>query len=155
MANNKSVLVIGLGNNYRKDDGVGLYAAEKIKAMNLDNTEVTVNIGNATALMGAWSKTGKVFIIDAVMSKAESGTTYKFDALKETIPGEMFNCYSTHSFSLLESIEMAKTLGELPDSLIVYGIEGKDLSSGIGLSSKVKTAADEVVEALVREIKST
>jgi len=154
MADNKSTLVVGLGNNYRKDDGVGLYVAEKIRSMNLDNIEVADNIGESTSLIKVWSNAGKVFVVDAVISTEREGTTHRFDALKEKIPGEIFNSYSTHSFSLLESIELAKTLGELPDSLIIYGIEGKDFSSGIGLSSKVIKAADEVIDMLVNEIQS-
>jgi len=149
---NNSMLVIGLGNKYRKDDGVGLYTAEKIKAMKLDDVKVIDGVSDGAALMNIWSNDNAVFIIDAVISSAKSGTVYRFDALNETIPGEIFTGYSTHSISLVESIELAKSLGEIPDSLIVFGIEGIDFSAGIGLTPEVESAAYKVIDLIEKEI---
>jgi hydrogenase maturation protease len=145
------ILIIGLGNRYRKDDGVGLYVAERIKALNHDGIKVINNISDGAALMETWSEAEEVFIIDAVTFGASLATVYRFDALSENIPGEIFSGYSTHSLNL---IELAKSLEELPHSLVIYGIRGSDFSTGIGLTSEVKSAALNVIDSLKGEIET-
>jgi hypothetical protein len=42
-----------------------------------------------------------------------------------------------------EAIELARALGALSRSLVVYGIEGKNFAAGVGLSYEVEKAAGE------------
>jgi hydrogenase maturation protease len=58
----------------------------------------------------------------------------------------------THAFSVAEVVEMARTLGHLPQRLIVYGIEGKDFESGLGLSPDIETAAEEAAFRVKAEL---
>jgi len=54
--------------------------------------------------------------------------------------------------SVAEAIELARALGQLPPKLVVYGIEGKDFSAGVGLSPEVEGRIAELTERVLREL---
>ena len=152
MALKTPIIVLGLGNRFRNDDGVGPYIADNIKTLNNKQIRVIENISDGAALIEAWSGEGRVFVIDAVTSNEKPGLIYRFDAFNGKIPADIFTRYSTHSLSITEIIELAKTLARLPDSLIVFGVEGVDFSPGVGLTPEVKRAALEVIRMLLCEV---
>jgi len=102
--------------------------------------------------METWTNKDRVFIVDAVASNGKPGTIYRFDALNENIPADIFVRYSTHAINLAEAIELAKILALLPDSLVVYGIEGADFSAGVGLTPEVERAGVEVIKLVLDEV---
>lgn len=141
-------LIIGIGNEYRSDDAVGLVVARRLKEILADSAIVLEQGGDGAALMEAWRGAETVIIIDATLSGAAPGTIRQFDASTQPIPKISFRC-STHAFSLAEAIELARALGELPRLLVVYGIEGENFAAGLGLSPEVEKAADEVARQLL------
>ncbi len=141
---------IGIGNRYRRDDGVGVEIVRRLKAENIPDTTIIEASGEGVALMEIFKKYPAVFIFDAVSSGARPGEIFRFEAHRQPIPAQFFN-YSTHAFSLAEAIEMARALKQLPAFLIVYGIEGKDFGAGEGLSKEVKPAVSKVVQRVRQE----
>lgn len=152
MTKKMPILVIGMGERLRHDDALGLFVAHKIKALNYGQVMVINGIADSASLMEKWSGAGNVFVIDAVSSGAEAGKIYRFDAVLEEIPGNFGKSDSTHAMGLYDSIRLSRALGELPESLIVYGIEGADFSMGEGLSASAKKSALQVVEMIKNEI---
>ena len=144
-------LIIGMGNDYRSDDGVGRVVARKLQAESLDDVGVLEETGEGVALLEAWRGADFVILIDAVHSGGEPGTIYRIDGHAEQIPRSFFH-YSTHAFSLPEAVEMARALGQLPRRLVVYGIEGKNFASGMGLSREMETAAEETARRVKAEL---
>ena len=144
------VLVIGVGNDYRSDDGVGLAVVRLLKGKELPDTLCLESDGDGTTLMETWSQASRVIIIDAISSGAQPGTIHRFDALTQPLPTS-YSFSSTHAFGVAEAIQLARTLGQLPASLIVYGIEGKHFVAGTELSPEVERAVQEVVEQVKRE----
>jgi len=153
MNNISNVVVVGIGNEFRKDDGVGLYVSRLIREKIDRDIKVVDGVPDGYALIETWDDSSRVFVIDCAASENNSGTTYRFDALKEKIPGDLFDGFSTHSISVVDAIELAKTLGRLPKSLMVFGIEGNDYTPGTLLSPEVKMAADQLVEQILDELK--
>ena len=145
------VLVIGVGNDYRHDDAAGLIVARRLREKNLQHITVREMSGEGAALISAWQGADCVIIVDAVQSGAAPGTIFRFEAHREPIPTNFF-CYSTHAFGVAEAIETARSLGQLPQSLIIYGIEGKDFSVGEGLSPEVQRAAEEVAQLILDQL---
>jgi hydrogenase maturation protease len=143
----EKTLIIGIGNEYRSDDGVGLVVARRLRPRVGDAFAVIEQTGEGASLIEAWRGAGSVIVIDAVTSGAEPGTIHRFEANTETLPKSLFR-YSTHAFSLAEAIELARALGELPSRLVVYGIEANDFTAGVGLSSAVDEAARQLEELL-------
>ncbi len=144
------VLIIGVGSEYRHDDAVGLIVARHLRERNLDSVEIVEMSGEGTALMEAWKGAERVILIDAVQSGAQPGTIYRFEAHQQPVPTELFR-YSTHSFGVAEAIELARALGQLPQELIVYGIEGENFEAGVGLSPEVERAVHHVASAILQD----
>lgn len=142
-------LVIGIGNVYRGDDALGIVVARRLKARNPVRTTVIEQSGEGAALLEAWQDASTVIVVDAMNSVAQPGSIRRFDAHSEPLPSRIFPC-STHAFSLLEAIELARVLGLLPRRLIVYGVQGKSFAPGEGLSAEVEHAAV-VLERLLAE----
>ena len=137
------ILIIGLGNDYRGDDAVGRVLARKLQSIAGDNVRVLEESGEGAALMESWKGGDFVILIDAVHSGGAAGTVHRFDTVTQPVPGSFFH-YSTHAFSVAEAVELARALNQLPPRLIVFGIEGKNFDSRVGLSPEVKVAAEEV-----------
>ena len=146
-------LIIGIGNEYRGDDAAGLIVARRLKERLADSVKVIEQSGDGAALMDAWLGAETVIIIDAVMSGAAPGTIHRFDANTRPIPKGDFR-YLTHAFGVAEAIELARALGNLPQRLVVYGIEGKNFAACIGLSAEVEKAAGETVRQALATIQN-
>lgn len=136
------ILVFGIGNRFRRDDGVGPRVAERLAARGLSCLELS---GEGAELMDAWQAAAHAVLVDAASSGVAPGTIHRFDALATTVPAGLFH-YSSHQFSVAEAIEMARVLKRLPPRMTVFGIEGRDFAYGEALSPEVAAAA-EVVEA--------
>ncbi len=152
------VLIIGVGNAYRGDDAVGLFAARQMQVRARSprpwpNVSVVEASGEGAALIEMWQDADTVILMDAVQSGAPAGTIHRFDARAESLPVHFFH-YSTHAFSVAEAIELARVLDQLPPRLIVYGIEGKEFGDGVKLSDEVIYAAQTVVADVARDILS-
>jgi hydrogenase maturation protease len=145
------VVVIGVGNPYRRDDAAGLVVAQRLRQAAPGHVTVMELEGEPTALLEAWKGAHTVVLIDAVFSGAEAGTVHRLDAQAGAIPQELFR-YSTHAVSVAEAVELARALGQLPPKLVVYGIEGKDFRAGVGLSPEVESRVAELTERVLREL---
>lgn len=145
------VVVIGVGNAYRGDDGVGPFIASKLKPKTLPRTLVKCQTGEGTSLMESWSDADTSIIIDAANSGASPGKIYRFDVHGQSIPSRVFN-YSSHNFSVAEAVELARALDRLPTRLIIYGVEGKSFQEGVTLSPEVQEAAVEVIKKVTKDI---
>jgi hydrogenase maturation protease len=145
-----TALVIGIGNAWRADDGVGLEVARRLRGT-LPGVEVLEREGEPTALIEAWEGTDAVWLVDAVSSGAAPGTVHRLDAREHELPAELFRT-STHHLGLAEAVELARALGRLPPKMVVYGIEGAEFGAGDGLSPEVSAAAVRVAEAVREEV---
>jgi hydrogenase maturation protease len=146
-----NLLVIGVGNAWRGDDGAGLIAVRRLREKASSSVRVVEHDGEGTSLMELWKKTDDVMIIDAMAPRGAPGAIRRFDAIKGPFSRDGFR-HSTHVFGVGEGIELARTLGLLPESLIVYGIEGVDFKMGKSLSSEVEKQINEWIVRLSQEI---
>jgi hydrogenase maturation protease len=144
------MLVIGVGNVYRGDDGAGPAVIALLRAEGLPGARLLECDGDCSALLDAWHGAGAVVLIDAVSSGARPGTIYRFDALARTLPREV-SFQSTHAFGVAEALALGRTLGQLPANLIIYAIEGKTFTTGTGLSGEVEPAVQEVAQQVKRD----
>jgi hypothetical protein len=70
---NRKILVIGVGNEYRGDDGIGILLAREIAKKSLDDVIVAEEAGEGTSLMSCWETYDRVILIDAVRQANEPG----------------------------------------------------------------------------------
>jgi hydrogenase maturation protease len=147
------ILIIGVGNIFRGDDAMGLAAVRRLQEMQLPGVKVLELDGDISALAEGWEGAQRVVVIDAVASQADPGKIFRFAAHAEPLPRRLFaTCCSCHAFGLAEQIEIARSLQQLPPSLIVYGIEGKDFMLGSGLSPEVQQALPRLVAQIQQEL---
>lgn len=143
--------VIGLGNAFRGDDGVGPYVIECLRAQVMPHIDCIENNGDMGSLVAEWCKR-RVYLIDAVeSSKSDAGTVVRVNGLMDVIPPSRCTT-SSHGLNLAEALELSKHLDTLPVELEVYGICGSDFSLNAGLSTTVKSAADQVVQEILEKL---
>jgi hydrogenase maturation protease len=147
----ESVLCIGVGNEYRSDDGVGVCVARALREMNLPDVFIVEHSGEGFSLAEKLSEADKVILIDAVSSGAAPGTLFSFAAHQSPLPTSYFSA-STHAFGVAEAIELARQFGELPTSCIVYGVEGANFEHGVGLSPALAPRVHDIALILVAVI---
>ena len=145
-------LVIGVGNAYRRDDAVGLIVAQHLKQQSVKGLSVLEESSSGAALIELWKEADSVILIDAVQSGMEPGTIHRLDARTQLLSSRFFRC-STHGLGIAEAIELARTLNQLPEQCVVYGIEGRSFAIGVGLSPEVERAAEQVVTRVLLDLR--
>ena len=144
------VLVIGVGNGLRGDDAVGLKIAGRLDGCVPAGVQVMAFRGEMIALVATWHEVSAVVLVDAMQSGAESGTVHR--VVVGDAPLEEFTAHcSTHGFHVGNAIELARALGRLPETVVVYGIEGESFAMGEELSPAVAAVVDEVVDRVAGE----
>ena len=146
-----NTLVIGVGNEWRGDDAIGLIVARHIRELNLPQVEVMECDGEGTRLMECWKAAQCVILIDAVCSGAMPGAIHRFVVHEEPLSANLFPT-STHAFGVAEAIELSKALGHLPPRFVVFGIEGRDFAIGAKCTESVKSAIAETIRLVQQQI---
>jgi hydrogenase maturation protease len=154
MSNQKSILVVGIGNPYRCDDRIGLLVAEHLVKILPKQVEVLFHHSDGLSLIDLWKKFDCVYLVDAVSSGGTPGQVYRFDAIAKQLPRHVFKNYSSHTFDIPATIALAKNLNSLPEELIIYGVEGNDFRIGSGISDEVRQAGLKVCRHIQKEIEN-
>jgi hydrogenase maturation protease len=147
------ILVIGVGNEYRSDDAVGLVVARRLRQLSIGNVTVIEASGEGTDLMESWKGADTVIIVDAASSGAKPGTIHRIDARAQRIPTGLLR-YSTHAFSVGEAVELARAMNRLPPRMVVYGVEGERFDEGTTLSRAVQGSVDTVVDLVLKQLRT-
>lgn len=139
-------LIIGCGNLDRGDDGAGVLVVRRLRELGVDTVEHT---GDGLSLIDLWSSTDDVILIDATRSGAPAGEITEWDAIAGRVGVEITRV-STHAFGAGEGLELARSLGRLPASLTIYGIEGSHFTPGTPPCPAVLEAVENVVDRINR-----
>lgn len=136
------VVVVGMGSEYRRDDGAGPAVADRVAELR----DGVVNIGpiaDPLDLLGLWDGAELAVVIDAVHSGAEPGTVRLIEvgaAPKGESGDDPAGTTSTHGIGLAGVLRLARAVGSAPKRVVVVGIEGDDFGQGTGLSPAVDRA---------------
>ena len=143
--------VVCVGNRWRSDDAAGLEVGARLEGTLPATVELVCHEGEPTALLATFEDADAVWLVDAVSSGREPGTVQRLDAAEKQLPAELFHT-STHHVGLAEAVELARVLGQLPRSAVVYGIEGASFEVGGELSPQVAAVIETVVNAVRDEV---
>jgi len=147
------MLVIGVGNPYRGDDGVGPAVARAVADLALESVTVLEHSSEGAGLLEMWEGRDMVILADAVSSGGMPGTVHRLDACATPIPVGLFH-HSSHAFGVAEAVELGRAVGRLPPRLLVYGVVGERFASGNGLTGAVEGAVSGVVDCIVRDVQA-
>jgi hydrogenase maturation protease len=150
------IAVIGVGNEFRRDDGVGWAVIARLHRRAADrplppDTVLATCDGDPGRLIGLWEGTALAVVVDA--AHAHPGTPGRVHRL-ELDAGVLApaSATSSHGLGLGEAVELARALDLLPERLVVYAVEGADGDFGTGLSPAVEAAVAPLAEAVEGEL---
>ncbi len=147
-------LVIGLGNRWRGDDGVGPAAVAALREALAEHpappaVDVATATGEPAELMELWSGHDRVWLIDALVAGEAPGTLHRLDG-HEPLPHR--SSHSSHGIGLAQAVELARALDALPPRLTIHGVEPASLEEGDRLSPAVAAALPTLVTSLLDEM---
>ena len=145
-----AIRIIGLGNGMRGDDAVGLMAARRIRQEVGDHVEVIEAEMAGVDLVELMEGAQAVILIDAARSGQAPGTIHRLDASAGPIGAQIFP-RSSHALGPIDALELARVMGSLPATVIVYGIEVGNVEAGRPLSPPAANALAKVVERIVQD----
>ncbi|RDI55254.1 hydrogenase maturation protease [Nocardia mexicana] len=144
------MVVIGVGNEYRHDDGIGPLVASQIERLGLPGVLATVCDGEPTGLLDAWADADLAVVVDAVLCDPSTpGRVWRttVDALRGVTTAT-----SSHALGIPDAVPLGRALGRVPRELVVIAVEAACLDLGAGLSDPVAAALPRVVEAVRAEV---
>lgn len=149
-------VVIGVGNEFRGDDGAGPAAVARLQGRVPADVELVTSDGEPTRLLEAWSGASVAIVVDAVAGTPSSCGRLHRIVLAEHISDEPIagsaGLASWHGFGLETAVDLGRMLGRLPDQLIVHGIEATNFGQGPGLSPAVAAAIGDLAAAVLADL---
>lgn len=158
------ILILGVGNTLRRDDGIGPRVIEGVKSSlsktgsiknasgivdSEDLTPVAIDGGiDGLSLIDVIQQYSHAIIIDAVDMGAAPATIRVFTP-ESAVINIRNDTLSTHGFGLAEVIKLLPELG-IFTKLTIIGVQPSDVSFGEGLSDVVAAKMDTLV-ALTQE----
>ncbi|CAL7962498.1 hydrogenase maturation protease [Gammaproteobacteria bacterium] len=143
---NPKILVIGVGNPFRHDDGIGPAIIKILQAE--DNQDFVLIDGGTDGLALLDQLTGyeEAIIVDAVQMMANPGIVKSFTPAEAKINIKS-DVLSTHGLGLAEMLKLVEELN-IKTKIRIIGIQPKDISFGEGLSDKIKNQIPEILKLI-------
>jgi hydrogenase maturation protease len=144
-------VVIGVGNDYRRDDGFGpLVVAglvdRKASDRRLAAVELRVSDGEPTRLIDMWAGADVAVVVDAVLDDGEHAGNRHELVLESLDELAVEGSASSHGISLGSTVALGRALGRLPRRLVVLAVSGSEFGFGQGLTPPVAAAVSPVIE---------
>jgi len=150
------VLILGLGNPLRRDDGIGPRVIEELQHRDLPEG-ITVLDGGTGGLdilrvIEGWED---VIIIDAAdvdggRGDVAPGGFVRFES-DEVRLVKSDDSFSLHHAGLAEVLALASALDLALPSIVVFGVQPGDTGWGEGLTPEVEQALPALCDAVLRE----
>jgi hydrogenase maturation protease len=155
-AGRPTVLVIGVGNRFGRDDGIGPAVIDRVRQL-CPHTATIEADGEAARLVEAWDDADLVVLVDAVRSGAPPGTAHRLVMERGASPGDLgapASPTSSHAAGVAEAWALGAALDRIPGRLVVLGVEGADFGPGYRLSNEVARAVPRTARAVHDEIRA-
>jgi hydrogenase maturation protease len=144
-------VVIGIGNPFRNDDGIGPAVAAQIEEQRLPGVRVVISDGEPAGLLEAWAGADLAVVVDAIhWMPPWPGRIHRLTASQLESGG---TAASSHGFGLPDALRLGRALGQLPQCVVILAVEAADTSTGTELSQPVAAALPGVVAAVMAELK--
>ncbi|MBV8431191.1 MAG: hydrogenase maturation protease [Solirubrobacterales bacterium] len=145
------VLVVGVGNELRRDDGAGIAVVRRLcipaEARGIDVEEEQ---NDPTALIERWRDRRAVVVVDA-LDAGTPGSLHRWDASSQPLPCRRRGSSSSHAVGVAEAIELARALGRLPPRVVIYAVSGHRFEAGSGFSEEVAVVLPELADRVRAE----
>ena len=152
MSCERRIIVLGLGNLVRSDDGVGVHVVQRLKSDARIPESVQVLDGGTLGLqlLPAMETASHVLAIDAVNTGAEPGTVVRFDMSELTpLPGSP----SVHQIGFADLLSALQWVGKFPERMVLLGVQPEETGWGTELSARVQAAVPALIQTAIDELK--
>ncbi|MEJ2290099.1 MAG: hydrogenase maturation protease [Deinococcales bacterium] len=152
------VVVAGLGNDLRRDDGVGPAVMLRVARSAGPGVTVVVNAGEPADLLEAWRHADVAIVVDAMDAGLEPGATRRIEAGATDGQGALADAApfpgsaSSHLLPLSSVVELARALDAMPGRLLIFGVQGAAFGYGEGLTPEVERAVERVAAEILDEV---
>jgi len=153
------IVVIGIGQSLRGDDGAGPEAVRRWKAKHTETAgrpEVRAELFElpGLGLLDLLEGADAAVIVDAVQSRAAPGTLLRLDP--HDLASFSLDAGSAHGWGVAETLQLGLTLSpSLADCRItLIGIAAIQFDIGEGLSPQVEAGLAEAVEQIEKDVRS-
>lgn len=144
-------VVLGIGNLLMKDDGIGAHAIRALEGR-FPQDVVLVDGGTAGCdLLPYMTGAEKIIIIDALKGGEPPGAIYRLtpqDCGEQYLEGTI----SVHDLGILMVLHDLALLEEETPSVVIIGVEPKEIGWGIDLTPEVEKSLPKVLELVEREV---
>jgi hydrogenase maturation protease len=145
------LLVMGVGNTLRGDDGFGVAVLNEVGSRAVPGNVDLLDAGTSIIdLMEELNGRRKVVVVDAVRGGQPPGTLYRFspeDVAAEEVPAD-----SLHQVGLFDTLRLAELVDCRPEEVVIIGAQPEDTSLKIGLTEAVAAAVPRAAEMVMAEI---
>ena len=151
------ILVCGVGNKLKKDDGLGPLIAEELDATVMPQGVDVADFG-ISGFKCALKLEGynKVVFVDAIsLPGSEPGRLHRLKINKEALmrsPKLSDFSVSMHETDLERIMATAAVLSIYPDEVVIVGCEPADTSVGLGLTPAVEAAVPQIIDLIMQEL---
>ena len=146
----KKTVVLGVGNELFRDEGVGVHAARILQTKLLPSDVEVIDGGTSPDIWSLIDGADKLIIVDAVRGGCEPGTIYRFTP--QQIVADRGLITSVHQMGILENLSLMELVGGKPEETIIIGVEPAELEPGLELSAKLQERMPKIIQTVLGEI---
>jgi len=145
-------LVLGIGNILLRDDGVGVWVAEKLRRQFRFPESVTIIEGGTLGLdlLPQLDGVERLLIVDAVRHGGAPGELVRLEGRE--VPAVLGHKLSPHQVGVQDLLAAAQLMGLEFSNLVLWGIEPESLDPGTGFSSRVGESLPRLVTNVIEEL---
>ena len=136
------------------DEGVGVRVIKELERRYRFSSEVELLDGGTAGIELLRHISGRdyLILIDVVKSGQSPGTVVRIEG--EDVPAVFRNRISPHQLGLSDLLAAAMLTDELPENIILFGVEPASLDQGLDLSDTVEASMDKLLHAICDELES-
>lgn len=147
------VKVIGFGNKYKSDDGIGIRIIEELgKLDSFKDIDIIDGGTSGTDLIFLVKDCRKIIIIDAIDAGQDIGdvVNIKVDDIEEFVKSD-FKSLSLHDLNLADVLKLIKALN-INTEISIIGIRPKNIDFGERLSPEIEKKVRRIISIIKEEI---
>jgi hydrogenase maturation protease len=149
----QDIVVIGIGNLLKQDDGIGVHAVRYLAGKLPEDVELLEGSTYAADLLPALEGRRLAVIIDGIDAGEEPGSVFRLS------PGDISarrgaDSISVHDFGVGELLASARLLEQSPGAVVILGVQIKGLETGAELSEELVRALPSLHRLVLEEVEA-
>jgi len=147
------IRIIGFGNKYRSDDGIGIRVIEELEKQDFfKDIEIIDGGTSGTDLIFLAKDCKKIIIVDAIETgrHTDEVVCIKVDDIKEFLKKD-YKSLSLHDLNLSDILKLIKAL-KINTDISIIGIKPKNIDFGEKLSPEIEDKIPQIISKIKKEI---